>query len=531
MKTPGIARARRYLVRLVAVACLSAVRLSAQTPGSGAPESGVTLNFQDAPLPVVVASLAEMAGLTVSYAGLPPTTVTLRSPNPVPRAELRPMLESVLRSNGLSLVQEGGLLRIVGTAPEPPVAPRPSLPGMPPGGAPVDEAGVRLYVYRLRHSGADKVAQTLREVFGLGARPGDSGAPRDVRRERVPNPFAPEEPVVPPAAQPGASVASGGLSAQLRGPVQIVPDMLTNSLMIRAEAADYRTIMAAVTELDIRPLQVLIEVLIAEVGRSRNLDVGVRTVARGENGDSAVLGIGGLNVPGRLTVGTAGDLALRVLGVGTIRADVVLNALASSSNVSILSRPLILAQNNQEARILVGAQRPFVQISRALPTDGGARDQVIQYRDVGTQLNITPTINPDGYVTLAVRQEVSAATKETQFDAPVIRTREVETQLFVRDGHTAVIGGLVDRQQEAVSEGVPILRSIPLLGNLFRSRSSATVVTELFLLLTPHVIRDDDDMARMSEELKANTQTVGSKIEELSPLIERAAPVLRERQP
>ncbi|HEX2190789.1 MAG TPA: hypothetical protein VHG51_17910, partial [Longimicrobiaceae bacterium] len=333
-------------------------------------------------------------------------------------------------------------------------------------------------------------------------------------------------------AQAGPAAGGSGLSAHLRGPVQIVPDPLTNSLMIRGEASDYRTIAAAVGELDVRPLQVLIEVLIAEVGRSNSLDVGVRATARGESpADSAVLGEGGLNLRGKLTVGSAGDLALRVLGVGTIRADVVLNALATSADVSILSRPIVLAQNNQEARIMVGAQRPFVQISRALPTDGAVRDQVIQYRDVGTQLNITPTINPDGYVTLAVRQEVSAATSETQFGAPVIRTREVETQLFVRDGHTAVIGGLVDRQQDVVNEGIPLLRSIPLLGTLFRSTRRNTGVTELFILLTPHVIRNDAEMERMSEELKASSPRVGERIDALRPLVETAPAGPRKREP
>lgn len=520
---------------LAALLLAAPSRLASQSAAVPA-DSTVTLNFQDAPLQAVVAALAEMAGLTVSYSGLPSRTLTLRSTTPVPRRELRPMLESVLRSNGLALVQEGGLARIVSTSPEAPgpqamAAPRPTT-----GAAPGEEEGVRLYVYRMRHSSAEKVAQTLRDVFGLGGRAGDAGAPGNrgsARPERVPNPLAAEPPASSSAAPAAGPAASGtGLAAQLRGPVQVVPDPLTNSLMIRGDAADYRTILAAVRELDVRPLQVLIEVLIAEVGRSNSLDVGVRAVARGETpADSATLGEGGLNLLGKLTVGSAGDLALRVLGVGTVRADVVLNALSRSSNVSILSRPLVLAQNNQEARMLVGDQRPFVQISRALPTDGAVRDQVIQYRDVGTQLNITPTINPDGYVTLAVRQEVSAASEETQFGAPVIRTREVETQLFVKDGHTAVIGGLVDRQQDAVNAGIPILRSIPLLGHLFRSTRRNTGVTELFILLTPHVIRNDEEMERMSEELRTNARMVGGKIEDLPPLIEAAPEVLRRREP
>src|SRR5690606_3271506 len=122
-------------------------------------------------------------------------------------------------------------------------------------------------------------------------------------------------------------------------------------------------------------------------------------------------------------------------------------ALATTGEVRILSRPVVHAQNNQPARILVGTQQPFVQFSQILPTDPvGARAEIVQYREVGTVLSILPTINDDGYVNLAVAQEVSSATAETQFGAPVISTREAETQLLVRNGQTVVLGGLVDQQ-------------------------------------------------------------------------------------
>ncbi|HEX2092398.1 MAG TPA: hypothetical protein VHG28_08350, partial [Longimicrobiaceae bacterium] len=126
-ESPGAARPARLLVPLLLAVCLGAApaRLAAQAPAPAAADSGATLNFQDAPLQVVVASLAEMAGLAISYTGLPARTVTLRSPAPVPRRELRPMLESVLKSNGLALVQEGGLARIVSTTPEPSASPAP----------------------------------------------------------------------------------------------------------------------------------------------------------------------------------------------------------------------------------------------------------------------------------------------------------------------------------------------------------------------------------------------------------------------
>ena len=202
---------------------------------------------------------------------------------------------------------------------------------------------------------------------------------------------------------------------------------------------------------------------------------------------------------------STGDFAMHVMRVGRINIDVALSALSSTGDVRILSRPVLLAQNNQEARILVGSERPFVQVFRSLPTDAAVRDQVVQYRDVGTQLTMTPTINEDGYVSLQVAQQVSTATAEVQFGAPVISTREATTHLFVRDGQTVVIGGLVDRQQDRTRSGVPLLRDLPLIGGLFGSTDRSDIRSELFLFLTPHIIATDEDADRVREGVNQGT--------------------------
>jgi general secretion pathway protein D len=193
-----------------------------------------------------------------------------------------------------------------------------------------------------------------------------------------------------------------------------------------------------VEELDIRPLQVLIEVVIAEVRRDRGLNFGVETVIpphtiRGTNTEISARSEGlGL-----------GDLVVEVMKLGRVDLTATLSAAASRGDVSILSRPVLLAANNEPAEIMVGAQRPFIQVQRALPTDAPVRDQVVQFRDVGTRLTVVPTVSADGYVMLEVVQEVNAATAELAFDAPVISTRSIQTRLLVHDGHTAILGGLV----------------------------------------------------------------------------------------
>src|SRR5207248_1606112 len=113
--------------------------------------------------------------------------------------------------------------------------------------------------------------------------------------------------------------------------------------------------------------------------------------------------------------------------------------------------------------------------------------------DVGTKLTIRPTINDDGYVSLAIQQEVSSATSEVQFDAPVISTRETVTQVLVKDGQTVVLGGIRDRQTDHTQSGLPLLSRIPILGGLFGSTDRRKSETELYLFLTPRVLRTDAD--------------------------------------
>jgi general secretion pathway protein D len=149
-----------------------------------------------------------------------------------------------------------------------------------------------------------------------------------------------------------------------------------------------------------------------------------------------------------------------------------------------------------------------VQVSRALPAGDGVRDQVVQYKDVGTKLTVRPTISIDGTVQLNVTQEVSNATNESEFNAPVISTRSVRTDLLVHDGQTIVLGGLTDREHDTQSEGIPLLSRIPILGGLFGRQSRTTTETELFIFLTPRVIRTDEDAERLTAPLRGRADKV-----------------------
>jgi general secretion pathway protein D len=295
---------------------------------------------------------------------------------------------------------------------------------------------------------------------------------------------------------------SGALSSQA-GDIRIVADEGSNSLLIRATDADWALVQQIIQGVDLRPLQVLIEVTIAEVQRTRDLDVGVsgsvkRVTGSGKDDVS-------VNAPSQAS---ARDFVLALTGGhGTVNYNVALAALQERGDVRVLSLPVIIAQNNRQATLNVGSSRPFVQVSQTVPNDPTGRVQTVQYIDVGTVLTITPTINPDGYVNLQVTQTDNSATNEVQFDAPVINKREATTQIFIRDGQTTVIGGLADNTHSSDVSGIPILSRIPLIGPLlFGSVTRNEDANELFLFLTPHIISSDEDIDKLREGVRNGSE-------------------------
>ena len=481
----------------------SATSAAAQQPsGARTTPQGVVVDFEDADIRTVITALAEAADLNVVFTDLPARRITLRLRQPVPVDSVRVLVRTIAEANGIEVIEQGGLMRFATRrAAEPPEDALTATSQEP-----------RLFVYRLRHANAMRLAATLQGIFG-GSLPepvGISRAPlsQRLRDQRIPPTILDTLARRPQGEREPQTAGATTVSPVPHGEVQIIPDETTNSLLVRASQADWAVIQQAVGALDLRPSQVLIEVLIAEVRRTNEYEVSVSGKAtRKRDGNSAELrGV------------TSGDLLLRWMNGGRVDMNVALSLLATRGDVRILSRPILLAQNNQEARILIGAQRPFVQVFRSLPTDAGVRDQIVQYRDVGTSLTILPTINPDGYVNLQLTQEVSTATNETQFGAPVISTREASTNLFVRDGQTTVIGGLIDRQGEKTRTGIPLLIDIPVLGALFGTTHNNTSVSELFLFLTPHVVQSDEDVDRLREGVEQRLELLKQEIEKAAPI-------------
>ena len=378
------------------------------------------------------------------------------------------------------------------------------------------EAGLRTSVYRLRHASAVELAATLSQLFGI---PVTIPAPRQrvqaledrslsrnlqgFQRRTLESLDQRRQALSPTTAAAARNDTTAQQLAGLVGSTSIVADQATNSLVVRTAPPNFPVLEETIRALDVRPPQVLLEVLVAEVTLDRSTQFGVNWSVFGtrRNGRDSIGAQLGPQVFSDSALARLGDFAVRVVTLGDVDVRAVVRALASRVNVRVLSTPHILALNNEEARILVGSEVPFNQASFS-GFGGTSVDRVVDYRPVGTQLTILPTINTDRYVTFRILQEVSALTQQvvaSALDAPIITTREAETSALVRDGNTIVIGGLIDEGRTVNESGVPVLKDIPLLGYLFRSRTSSRERTELAIFLTPHVVFNDAEADELLE--------------------------------
>ena len=299
----------------------------------------------------------------------------------------------------------------------------------------------------------------------------------------------------------GTSSAISAAAGDLVGQVYFEADEDTNSILAIAASKHFDKIKNILVQLDKPVPQVLIKVLLAEVTHDGSLDLGVEfsllnlRSSSGSTSSTTDFGLGTLSTG--LVINTLeGDL------------DVTLRALETQGKLNILSRPYILTSNNQTATITVGEEVPFIRNTRI--TETGQTINTIEYEDIGIILEVTPSINPDGLVTMDVRPEISTTTANTVpisegVDAAVFAKRSAESRVAVRDGQTIVIGGLVqDREVEKVDK-IPLLGDIPLLGLLFQRKQTEIQKTELLIFMTPHVAMKDEELKDITDKMNAKS--------------------------
>jgi general secretion pathway protein D len=305
--------------------------------------------------------------------------------------------------------------------------------------------------------------------------------------------------------------------------VRIVADEVTNSLIMLATRKDYQLIVDVLRKIDVVPRQVLLEVTIAEVRLTKNLEFGVQwAIAEGHLGANNLPLVASDAVPSVFRTGPTGlpvggflGEASRVPSTPNTAFAVIsdrehfnlfINALAARTNVKMLSAPHIIAADNREAHILIGESVPiltqrFTSVNQDLVNPSTVNS--VQYRDTGKILTVLPQVNSKGLVNMQIRQEVSAVASQSfgQTGSPSFSTREAETTMVVQDGESVLIGGIIDDVVDHSRRGVPFLMDIPVIGRAFRSESDNLERTELMVLITPYVIRSRDEARDVTDTL------------------------------
>ena len=383
-----------------------------------------------------------------------------------------------------------------------------------------------IHVVYLKNADATKMAATLRAAISGG---GATVAPAAVA-----------------ATAPGA--AGGAAVAQATTGGQIQADVATNSLIITAPEPQYRQLRAVIDKLDGRRAQVFVESLIAEVSADRAAEFGIQWQGPlGKAGDGVIgllgsnFGTGGKNIINLATAGATGTVAPpRGLNFGAVQQTngvYVLGFLArfleDSGSGNVLSTPNLLTLDNEEAKIVIGQNVPFVtgQFTNTGSNNGSVNPfQTIERKDVGLTLKVTPQISENGTVKLAIYQEVSnvLASSVNAPNGPTTNKRTIESNVLVEDGAIVVLGGLLQDEYSGNEEKVPGLGDVPLFGNLFKSEARNRKKTNLMVFLRPVVVRDAQATDQLSLDrydlMRAGLQTAQPKPSSLVPINE--APLL-----
>ncbi len=274
---------------------------------------------------------------------------------------------------------------------------------------------------------------------------------------------------------------------------QVEYDTRSNQVIVMDTLPKLNEISEMIFLLDDREGEVLVEAKILQVTLTDEFRMGVDWETLFVDEHNLGLKSAFSNVSATPEVGQFGRFKVGVLD--TDEYTFALEALSDRGNTRVLSNPRIAVVNNEEAKILVGTNRPYVTSSTTL-TDGNATTaEAINYVDVGVKLFVTPQIHNDDYITMKIKPEVSSAPSDLETSQgnfiPIVETSEVETTVRVKDGVTIVIGGLIKEEESDNRKQVPVLGSIPVVGRAFRSEDKTTEKTEIVIFLTPRIISGD----------------------------------------
>jgi type II secretory pathway component GspD/PulD (secretin) len=523
-------------------------------PAEKKPTADISFFFDDADIYEVIQTVFGEV-LKVNYIVDPKIKgrVNFRTVTPIPRKDVLPVMEIILRLNGIAVVEESGLYRIISIS-DIPKEPAPIRFGRDPeavelkglsivqvvqlkyitsseilkiltpllsqGGAVIEvppsfiiiadtDANVKrllhvveifdserlkmakpqVFVYPVQNGKAKDVATMLQQIF-LGQKPSTPTPAKTTTPARTPSP-TPSTPL---------TVGGEGGEAIVSEETRIFADEVTNTIIILATPEDFTTIAETIKKIDIVPRQVVIEALIAQVTLTDNLDFGMQWVIQND------LKISGLKffknpvtIAGPLTLDTTigGSNFTFTAYDDRNQVKLLIQSLALESKAKILASPHILVSDNREASIQVGQQVPLATSTATTPVTAiteltSTITSSVQYKDIGIILKVKPQVNESGLVALEISQEISSLGANVTIAGQAfssINKTEAKTDLVAQDGQTIIIGGLIREDVTQSKSGIPILYKIPVIGSLFGSTVNEKTRNELIILLTPRVMR------------------------------------------
>ncbi len=377
------------------------------------------------------------------------------------------------------------------------------------------QIGYGLHVYYLTNTKSSTVASMLQELFADGGIGISNKAPEPPKQTRS-----------GPRISNSNSESKGRQNDDQRddyydqkshsnvasvntGNVKIIPDEENNALIIKSSATDYRMIEAAIKRLDLPPLQVMIEATIAEVSLTNELQYGINAFFDKEHFTGNMNGSG---------VASKTATALIDKGFKFIfkNQDIMatLKMLKEKTDVKVLSSPYAMVHNNKTVDMKVGKQVPVISTET---TSNAAADAPtvtnIDFRDTGIMLTVTPRVSNDGKVTLDIIQEKTEADNAGNSNnsnearlTPAFTDQKLNTIVTVQSGNTIALGGLISDTAEEGRSGVPLLMDIPILGRIFSTNTSTGTRKELLILVTPRIIKNDDDALLITDEFRERLQ-------------------------
>ena len=395
---------------------------------------------------------------------------------------------------------------------------------------------ITVRIYNLQFADAQEVAATLNDLIGAagredrpGARSGAEGTDAETRAGQSIRDFIEQRSRERDAAATDPGARSGNVG-ELSQNTRILADQRTNALLLMGRNADLDVIEGIIKKLDIMLSQVLVRAIIMEVNLNDNFSYGIDWLQRSltVNNLQTIDGVpirepvmsfgGGQNLSGSSTTFRDGATIDRdvSLSPGSLsyfasfydfNLDAVLRFAEGRSDTKVIATPIIMTTDNTEANIRVGERRAVPTTSAT--TIGGSLQTQFEFINIGIDLTVTPRINPQGVVIMEINQsteDIGGVSRIDGNDVPNINSRQLNASLAIPNGGTLVLGGLVrDNERESITQ-VPLLGSIPILGALFRNKSSEKVRTELLVLISPEVILSAEEADVLTRQLKSATE-------------------------